>query len=346
MTALTAAGCSEQFNLERLELLGDSVLKFAVTAQLFCFRGDERVGRLCDRRAQLISNHSLFLVGRDKQLAGYTSASPYQASKWLPPCYKPAEVLGEKGTKSHRGSAKEDGLKSREGHQRGQAMQVDFNDKLLADAVEALVGSFFYYGGLPSALSLCRWLGVFDHMPDRCCLEQNLSGREPSCRPSVDTLLRPRPPLSPLEASLRASSCSSSSSSPSSSSSFMDGCAKLHHCFDKLRFGLEELEDMLGYRFRDVSLLVEAVTHPSYRLNTATGCYERLELLGDAIMDILVVRQLFVRDARLEKMPEGALSDMRACLVANVTFGRLAVKWGIYRYVLIGITPRVLVFGA
>ena len=70
---------------------------------------------------------------------------------------------------------------------------------------------------------------------------------------------------------------------------------------------LDVLQDRIGYRFKDESLLVLAVTHSSWANEHSAGNAhnERLEFLGDAVLEIAVSAQLFARfpDAR-----EGDLS--------------------------------------
>ncbi|ESK86769.1 type iii restriction enzyme [Moniliophthora roreri MCA 2997] len=53
------------------------------------------------------------------------------------------------------------------------------------------------------------------------------------------------------------------------------------------------LEESLGYKFRNGELLREAVTHPSFSSYSATSSYQRLEFLGDAILDLVVIHYLY-----------------------------------------------------
>lgn len=48
--------------------------------------------------------------------------------------------------------------------------------------------------------------------------------------------------------------------------------------------GYEELEKNIGYKFHDISYLLQAFTHASYQPNRLTDCYQRLEFLGDAVL--------------------------------------------------------------
>lgn len=56
---------------------------------------------------------------------------------------------------------------------------------------------------------------------------------------------------------------------------------------------LHDLETLMGYEFKHKALLVEAITHPSYTSDMNTVSYQRLEFLGDALLDMLVVPELF-----------------------------------------------------
>lgn len=48
--------------------------------------------------------------------------------------------------------------------------------------------------------------------------------------------------------------------------------------------GYAELEESMGYKFREPSYLLQAFTHASYQPNKLTDCYQRLEFLGDAVL--------------------------------------------------------------
>ncbi len=88
--------------------------------------------------------------------------------------------------------------------------------------------------------------------------------------------------------------------------------------------GLDELQRRLGYRFRQESLLVEALTHKSY-LNEARRSgeadSERLEFLGDAVLNLVVSVHLI---AVLPDAAEGELSKLRSRLVSEETLSRVA----------------------
>ena len=91
---------------------------------------------------------------------------------------------------------------------------------------------------------------------------------------------------------------------------------------------LKPLEGLIGYTFRRKSLLVEAMTHSSYRVPGTTACLERLEFLGDAILDNVVVAKLFAVEPPL---PHDVMHLMRTALVNSDIIGFLVLEWHINR---------------
>ena len=91
---------------------------------------------------------------------------------------------------------------------------------------------------------------------------------------------------------------------------------------------LSKLEDTLGYNFKDKQLIIEALTHKSFKKPYNN---ERLEFLGDAVLDLIVGEYLF---NKFPKKDEGTLSKIRASLVNEGGFAKLAkvLNLGEYLY--------------
>ena len=81
---------------------------------------------------------------------------------------------------------------------------------------------------------------------------------------------------------------------------------------------MRNLEEKLGYKFKDKKLLKTALTHKSVKGGANN---ERLEFLGDAVMDLVIGDYLFHKFSRLS---EGDLSKLRAALVNEKSFAELA----------------------
>ncbi len=89
------------------------------------------------------------------------------------------------------------------------------------------------------------------------------------------------------------------------------------------------LQERLGYRFEDEQLIIEALTHKSYKKPYNN---ERLEFLGDAVLDLIVGEYLY------KKFPtedEGILSKIRASLVNESGFTKLARKIDLGEYIFL-----------
>jgi ribonuclease-3 len=102
---------------------------------------------------------------------------------------------------------------------------------------------------------------------------------------------------------------------------------------------LDATQKMLGYRFSDKSLLKLALTHKSY---IATGeernsllCNERLEFLGDAVLNCLVTDHLY---QRFPDKAEGHLSKMKSLIVSRKILGEVAFSIGLGEHMLLGIS--------
>ncbi len=100
------------------------------------------------------------------------------------------------------------------------------------------------------------------------------------------------------------------------------------------RFG--ELEEILGYRFADRTLLVRALMHSSYA-NEQTGDpangNERLEFLGDAVLDFVISVYIY---ERFSEKAEGDLTKLRAAVVCENALAEIGREFGINRYLLLG----------
>jgi ribonuclease-3 len=91
----------------------------------------------------------------------------------------------------------------------------------------------------------------------------------------------------------------------------------------------EAVERRLDYRFRDASLLRQALTHRSY----GAPNNERLEFLGDGLLNFVIARLLY---EQFTKLPEGDLSRLRASLVNQQTLSELAATLSLGDHLLLG----------
>ncbi len=97
---------------------------------------------------------------------------------------------------------------------------------------------------------------------------------------------------------------------------------------------LEELQKCLGYRFKNKTLILEALTHKSYKKAKNN---ERLEFLGDAVLDLVVGEYLFHKFPNID---EGKLSKMRASLVNEEGFKKLSLKINLGKYLFLSVAEE------
>lgn len=97
---------------------------------------------------------------------------------------------------------------------------------------------------------------------------------------------------------------------------------------------LETLQKNLGYQFRQIHLLDAALTHPSVtRANRQHGDNQRLEFLGDAVLQLAVSHYLF---KQLQTAPEGSLTQWRASLVNRHSLETVARSLDLGKYLRLG----------
>ena len=99
---------------------------------------------------------------------------------------------------------------------------------------------------------------------------------------------------------------------------------------------IKDLEAAIGYRFHNITLLQNALTHSSYaneRWHNSLLSNERLEFLGDSVLGMLVAEYLY---RNFPNRPEGELTRMRADMVCEQTLAAAANRIGIGQHLLLG----------
>ena len=99
---------------------------------------------------------------------------------------------------------------------------------------------------------------------------------------------------------------------------------------------IKDLEAAIGYRFKNITLLQNALTHSSYaneRWHNSLLSNERLEFLGDAILGMTVAKYLYLT---FPDRPEGELTRMRADMVCEQTLAKVAARIELGRHLLLG----------
>ena len=99
---------------------------------------------------------------------------------------------------------------------------------------------------------------------------------------------------------------------------------------------IKDLEEAIGYRFQNITLLQNALTHSSYaneRWHNSLLSNERLEFLGDSILGMAVAEYLY---KQFPDRPEGELTKMRADMVCETSLAAIAERIGLGQHLLLG----------
>ena len=99
---------------------------------------------------------------------------------------------------------------------------------------------------------------------------------------------------------------------------------------------IKDLEAAIGYQFKNISLLQNALAHSSYaneRWHNSLMSNERLEFLGDSILGMCVAEYLY---CTFPDRPEGELTRMRADMVCEKTLAAVAGRIGLGQHLLLG----------
>jgi dsRNA-specific ribonuclease len=230
LRAITSSATGESDNYQRLEFLGDCILKFISSVHLMAAHPTWPESYLTGKKGKVVSNGFLARATMSAGLDKFIVTKRFTGLKWAPRYANDVLEYG-KSTGSHEPNEPKQPLKPQEK-----------SSKLLADVIESLLGASYIVGGFPKAFTC------------------------------VQTLL-------PLE----------------SWTSISEANIILYEAApdDFMPTNLDGLENLIGYPFSKKLLLVQALTHASYNGPNAGYPYERLEFLGDAVLDYIVSTRLY-----------------------------------------------------
>jgi dsRNA-specific ribonuclease len=244
--AISTSSARELSSNKRLAFLGDTVLEFIVTSQLFVNHSIWHPGYLSAKKKLIISNSHLSRMALDVGLDKFILTDQFDPNTWKP--HYISDVLNN-DVESTRPISK----------------------GMLADAVEALIGAAYLDGQYENSFECTR---IF--LPE---IGAHSIGSS-FCPTVLD--------------------CDRGNSAH----------------FAPTHFAL--LEELIGYKFRNSTILAEAMTHPSYEQDLAIGSYERLAFLGSAVLSMVIVESLY-RD----KQPLSS-NQMHLLRTATINNGFLA----------------------
>ncbi len=312
--AVTAEHVNPSSNYERLEILGDAFIKIASTLRIFANYPHLKEGQMHVKRSLIISNKFLMEMAKAFGLIKFLWFEIENLYEWTPPgCDREGRV-------------------------------VCLAPKALADVVEAICGAlylsgcedFLHHQGNTKGKSTAV-LGTQDALLSFGAIKRGyetgvrilemfgiLPGSEPSHEDVVSSALRSLRPTGyfvPTEITERA---------------FPKDPRLLHsHQSWNDQFGC--LEEAIGYRFKYRHLLLCALTHKSYAdskpdLRMMSNSFQRMEFLGDAVLDFFTILYLYVAYPALNP---GQLTQLKGMVVSNETWSRVCVKFGLHNHLFL-----------
>lgn len=101
---------------------------------------------------------------------------------------------------------------------------------------------------------------------------------------------------------------------------------------------LEQLEKNIGYTFKDKELLKKALTHTSYAYENKVESNEKLEFLGDSILEFISSKYLYMN---YPKLKEGEMTKVRAAVVCEKSLHKIALMHNFSDFLYLGKSERV-----
>ena len=369
LQAFTLRGAGEIFDMEKAEILGDAFLKFAMSIALFSnksiSKGDE--GFLTQYRSSLVGNKRLFKLAKQKNLHQFISACKFEPHlNWKPPRFghdldlentlmewdEEFRLNIKEGDDTRKGHSQvtlfrmmtEDDMKGLptkkeflkmmrtrlensvipDGDKVRPLSHVLMADKSIADVVEALIGVHLSKGGPEAAVKILGYLGL-SFLPNddiKSVIDYNRlheTNHKSWFKSNLDAL--PKTSLWLLE--------ETEDSAFGLNLNFKDIEDNLEMFLRKVN--VVQIESQIGYVFKEKSFLLQALTHSSYSMNKITYSYERLEFLGDAVLDYLVTCHLMSSN---NDLTPGKITNLRSALVNNNTLADIAVENGLHKHLL------------
>ncbi|KAK6123261.1 hypothetical protein DH2020_042989 [Rehmannia glutinosa] len=293
LDALTAASCQETFCYERAELLGDAYLKWVVSRFLFLKYPQKHEGQLTRMRQQMVSNIVLYQYALEKGLQSYIQADRFAPSRWAAPGVLP---VFDEDTKEEESSLFDQEIDSNESVRRKIHDSDEYEEYEMEDGeLESDSSSYRVLSGKTLADVVEALIGVYYVEGGKYAANHLMKWI------GIDIKFD----LKEINYSIRPTTVPDS-------------------ILRSVDFGA--LEGSLNINFNDKGLLIEAITHAS-RPSSGVSCYQRLEFVGDAVLDHLITKHLFFTYTDL---PPGRLTDLRAAAVNNENFARVAVKHSLH----------------
>ncbi|KAH7922454.1 hypothetical protein BV22DRAFT_656663 [Leucogyrophana mollusca] len=301
LAAISAPSAGFEYDYERLELLGDAFLKYLSSLYLFVTNPAQHEGALHTARQRIISNKVLFQSADRASLPQYIQGKPFTYKMWQPPNF----IVQSVGAQTEKG-AKVPASKPRETEAEHAATS---REKTPPDAAKPAKKKKYQED------QVTQWLGdkTVADVVEAIIGAAYLSGGREGALKATKALHVPIPYIEQWDDFRRKALAPPSNVT-----------AKLREST------IKAVEAIIGHRFNHPHLLAQALTHASVQGYEGT-CYERLEFVGDAILDFLVVRHVFDRN---DQLSPGAMTLLKGAMVSNSALAAVCVWSGLHEHLI------------
>ncbi|KAI9001162.1 ribonuclease III [Trametes punicea] len=318
LVALSTRAAWTDDNYERLEFLGDVFLKVIASNFLYVTMPAAGEGTMHHARQGIIGNKILHECAMRVGICPYVQHKRFVPKLWLPahrsshaPTGAAAQSTvadeGDGGAEDEDvemggGEAAEDSGNGKQRRSKKQR-QLDsqntlwMGDKVVADVVEAILGAAFLSGGHEVALRAARQLQI------------------------------PLPNVAQWTDFARIGAAQQQHQQLVGGAALEPSVTALHPAT------IEAVQAIVGSTFSKPTLLAQALTHGSAFGGTEGASYERLEFIGDAILDFLVARHIFAKHPHLSP---GGLTLLKGAMVSNRALAAFCVHAGLHRHLALG----------
>ncbi|KAF9764913.1 Endoribonuclease Dicer like protein 1 [Nosema granulosis] len=337
---------------ERLEFIGDSVLKFSISKFLFIERG-YNLSRIVSTKDNLINNSYLYTVAQEMNLQKYISLIKFSENMFQPPAIKKCKELKDENNKLNKYIESLKGTGAFKNNNQ-EYFAVRFNQKqtpesknitgkkVYADIIEALIGVHYVEEGYDAAWEYIKSIGI----PDLVSKEKTEVEKAPLLDISkiadkeelkMDPIrsCKSLAKVKDLLSILGYTKADEIPTTPISQEKHYLICA-YENILSLSK--AEKIEHIIGYKFKNIGLLEKAVIHPSYRNNIfGSEKFQKLELVGDCFLDLKVSDYIYKTYTNANPCD---LHTFRKSFVNNYTFATILFKSGLSDLIETGLSGK------
>ncbi|EAU84711.2 hypothetical protein CC1G_00230 [Coprinopsis cinerea okayama7 len=328
--ATTTVSAEMEHNYERLELLGDAFLKYLASVVVFVMNPTQNEGSLHVARQRLISNKALLACATQVGLPAYICSKPFLLRGWRPWPSASFTEISKAPDKPGTGVAEQevDTCKARaQNESAGESQTPPSADHDKQDSDQEVEEG----AKTESSQKKRKRKKWKDPMNQNL---QNL-GDKKAIADVTEAIIGAAYVSGGRETALDVAKALSIPIPGINTWSDLGMQVVIPFTTDaiELRPGsIEAVEGIIGHRFQQPHLLAQILTHTSVH-GSKVLTYERLEFIGDAILDFMVIRHIFDRERTLSP---GGLTMLKGAMVANSTLATVCILSGIYKHLVFG----------